>query len=285
MTRLIALSIAIAGAAPAPSVQATSPDARVVARAGSVTVTLGDLLPEIREARLSGNPKRVLATITVDGLEEMARTIAERRLLAQAARARRLDTDPEGVRAIERAIETLLADRLIDAELAALDTSTDALRRYYDAHQDEFRSRPRRQAHHIVVKTREEAEAARAEVKAGAAFADVASARNVDSTKGKGGDLGWIERDVMVKVFEDALFALERPGDISGIVQTNFGHHLIQLDAIDPGTLPPFELVTDAVATAVKRAALVRLRTQVVEPHPMTFDRDALAALAGEGKK
>ncbi|MCZ8488154.1 peptidylprolyl isomerase [Vibrio lentus] len=45
-----------------------------------------------------------------------------------------------------------------------------------------------------------------------------------------GGDLGWIERDVMDPAFEDAAFALENIGDRTGLVKSDFGYHIIKLD-------------------------------------------------------
>lgn len=67
----------------------------------------------------------------------------------------------------------------------------------------------------------------KSEVADGADFADLAKAHS-DCPSGKGGgDLGSFPRGAMVPAFEDAVFALE-PGQVSGVVETDFGYHLIQ---------------------------------------------------------
>lgn len=60
-------------------------------------------------------------------------------------------------------------------------------------------------------------------------FANLAKEYSEDSSATEGGDLGWFERGVMVKPFEDAAFALTEPNQISDPVQTTYGFHLIQL--------------------------------------------------------
>lgn len=73
----------------------------------------------------------------------------------------------------------------------------------------------------------EQITALKSEIDGGAAFADVASANSDCPSGAQGGDLGSFARGMMIKEFEDAAFAME-VGDISDVVETAFGYHLIQ---------------------------------------------------------
>jgi parvulin-like peptidyl-prolyl isomerase len=77
-------------------------------------------------------------------------------------------------------------------------------------------------------------EAVLARVRAGEDFAKLANEFTEDpSGKGKGGDLGWFGRGVMVKPFEETAFAL-KPGEVSGVFETQFGFHIVKLDERRP---------------------------------------------------
>ncbi len=79
-----------------------------------------------------------------------------------------------------------------------------------------------------------------AKVKAGQDFAKLAADMSEDqSAKNNQGNLGWIERGMTVKPFEEAAFALKKKGDISPVVETSFGFHIIKLeDRADKGYIP-----------------------------------------------
>lgn len=84
-------------------------------------------------------------------------------------------------------------------------------------------------ASHILVKTKEEAEKVLEELTAGMTFEDAAKEYSTDGSAQLGGSLGFFGKGEMVPVFEEAAYALEK-GEVSGIVESDFGFHIIRLD-------------------------------------------------------
>ena len=94
-------------------------------------------------------------------------------------------------------------------------------------------------ARHILVATQDQAKDVLTQLQGGADFAQLAQQLSTDpGSKDKGGDLGWFGRGVMNKPFEDAAFALQ-PGQLSDVVQSPNGYHVIQLLERDPSRPVP----------------------------------------------
>ena len=80
---------------------------------------------------------------------------------------------------------------------------------------------------HILVEKFSVAQEMLERLKKGESFAMLAQQYSIDGSRKRGGDLGEFGRGMMVKPFEDAAFAL-KPGEVSGIVKTQFGYHIIK---------------------------------------------------------
>ncbi len=139
------------------------------------------------------------------------------------------------------------------------------VKKYYDDHQPEFGTQEQRQAAHILISTTAQAsgaekQAAKAKAEqllqqvkqSPAKFADLAKQHSEDpGSATSGGDLGMFGRGVMVKPFEEAVFQL-KPGEISELVQSDFGFHIIKLLAVAPAKILPFEEVKGNIAQRLK---------------------------------
>jgi peptidyl-prolyl cis-trans isomerase D len=140
-------------------------------------------------------------------------------------------------------------------ELGRADAPTEAeIKAAFEARAADFRVDEQRRASHILVKTRDEAEKLVAEArKSPQGFGDLARKRSQDpGSAEKGGDLGLFGRGMMVKPFEDAVFAM-KPGEIAGPVQSEFGFHVIRLDEVQAGKGRKLDEVRDEIARELAR--------------------------------
>ncbi len=128
---------------------------------------------------------------------------------------------------------------------------------YYDQHQDLFQRPERRQVAHILIPfgkdekaAGQKAEAVLAKAKAGDDFAALAKADSSDTFSAKkGGELDWFEKGVMDPAFEKAAFALAKAGDLSAVVKSPFGFHIIKLLGVEPAKTKPFvDVMSDTIA-------------------------------------
>jgi peptidyl-prolyl cis-trans isomerase D len=143
--------------------------------------------------------------------------------------------------------------------------SEDDLRKYYAENEKRYTAPEERRASHILVKAdkdapkaerdkaRAKAEALLAEVRKNPqAFAEIAKKNSDDEgSAAKGGDLDFFGRGAMVKPFEDAAFAL-KPGETSGIVESDFGFHIIEVTGARGGEKKSFESARAAIESEVK---------------------------------
>lgn len=155
-----------------------------------------------------------------------------------------------------------------DEVASQLSISDADARKEYDAHPERFRQGEERRVSHILIQAardgdaavlkaaKEKAEALLKQVKANPAdFARLAKENSQDpGSAEKGGDLGFFARGAMVKPFEDAAFGLAKEGDMSDVVQSDFGFHIIRLSGIKAEKARAFDEVKAEILGELKRA-------------------------------
>ena len=148
----------------------------------------------------------------------------------------------------------------------AIPVPEEDLRKYYAENAARYTAAEERHARHILIKAdkgaapdvRQKAKA-RAEAlliearKTPAGFVDLAKKNSDDAGSAvQGGDLDFFGRGAMVKPFEDAAFAM-KPGEISNVVESDFGYHIIKLEAVRGGEKKPFEAVRPVIEDEVRQ--------------------------------
>jgi peptidyl-prolyl cis-trans isomerase D len=146
----------------------------------------------------------------------------------------------------------------------------------YESRKESYQQPEQRHARHILLKTTEgDSEAVRAEQKKkaedvlqlarneGGDFSALAQEYSEGPTKEKGGDLGFFSNGRMVPAFDKAVFSLQ-PGEISDVVETQFGYHIIKLEEIRPASTRTFEQVKDNLAVTLKKQKAKTLTFQRV---------------------
>jgi peptidyl-prolyl cis-trans isomerase C len=150
-------------------------------------------------------------------------------------------------------------NKMMEAELATQPTPTDAeVRDFYDKNPDKFKQEEAVRASHILFRVEESADAATKkktmdqaqsvlkEARAGADFAELAKKHSADGSAQQGGDLNFFTKGQMVPAFDQVAFAL-KPGQISDIVTTQFGYHIIKVTERRVASTVPFEQVSERI--------------------------------------
>ncbi len=164
----------------------------------------------------------------------------------------------------------------------------DDLRTYYKENVDRMAGKEERRASHILitaskdapVSDREKAQARAAEMlaqlrKTPGNFAELAKKNSQDPGSAvQGGDLGFFARGAMVKPFEDAAFALNK-GEISEVVETDFGYHILQLTDIKAPRKPSFEELRASMEADLKQQQAQRKFAEVAETFANTVYEQA----------
>ena len=147
------------------------------------------------------------------------------------------------------------------------DPTTESMETYYKDHAADYGSGESVTASHILVgitpedtgtekeAKQDKAEDLRKQLVDGSDFAALAKEHSSCPSGQRGGDLGTFERGQMVPAFESAAFAL-KPGEISEVVETQFGYHVIRVSEHTQGVTPPFSEVQDQVEKTMREASL-----------------------------
>ena len=234
--------------APAPVAPVQRDPAAVVATIEGLPVTEADLalgLASVDQqfSQLPPEQRRAAAFMA----------IMEIKLMAARAVADGLDKDAEFERRMAFLRDRALHSEVIEKEIAAKITDAE-IRAAYDKQMSETPPVNEVKARHILVATKEEADAIIKQLDEGADFQKLANEHTTDpSGKTTGGDLGYFSAGQMVPEFETAAFALEVGGYTKEPVQSQFGWHIIKVEDKRAQQPPAYDTVKEQFRNAVFR--------------------------------
>ncbi|MCQ9206352.1 MAG: peptidylprolyl isomerase [Omnitrophica bacterium] len=175
------------------------------------------------------------------------------RLLFNEAMAKKLDQKEEVRRLFKEAKKKIVMARLLKDEVEDKVVVDEAeIKDYYSANKYRFATQESLRASHILVRSQEEADSILAELSSGKNFEDLARARSIDPTSEAGGDIGYFTRTQLVPEFEDACFDM-KVDEISGVVKTKFGYHIIKLTERTKPEAKELVEVRDSIEQALSR--------------------------------
>lgn len=207
--------------------------------------------------------------------ENLLQQYIQRIVISEIAKKNGFDKNPELNEQLKLFKDNYIANEYLKKEVAnKVEVSEEDIKAYYESHKDEFKTPDMVRSRHILIKTdasasdndkkkaKEKAEEILEKIKAGEDFAKLASDISDDTgSKTRGGELGFFPKGRMVKAFEDAAFSL-KPGEVSGIVETQFGYHIIKVEEKKETEMEPFDTAKEKIKQKLLQE---RTKTKVTE--------------------
>ena len=188
----------------------------------------------------------------------------------------------------------LMINSILEETRNQISITDEELLEYYNENKESLFEPEQVHARHILVETKEDANILLLQLKEGLTdFAELAKEKSIGPSAPSGGDLGFFTRGQMVKEFEDAAFALEQ-GEISDVVQTEFGYHIIKCEEKKEEYSPTFEEAKERISNTLSSqreneaisALISRLREEAAIVYNYDFDAEieSLKASAEESQ-
>jgi peptidyl-prolyl cis-trans isomerase C len=258
-------------------------EGQVIAEVNGGSITTADFSRELKNL-----PEYLKAMAdTPEGRKEMLDTMVIRELILQQASKDGLDKSPEVEEKLQDLKKRLVVESFLKKKVEAEVQVSDAdLQKFYDQNKDKFNAPEQLKASHILVKSEAEAKDVLAKIKAGGNFEELAKKTSSDSSAAKGGDLGWFGKGSMVPAFEKAASALKE-GQVSEVVKTDFGFHIIKLTGKRAAGIRPLEEVKDQIKGAImpqkQQEVFQKIKEELKKTAKITVKEDVLKSV-GEKK-
>ncbi len=237
------VTVVLTACGPAAGPQQEAGQGPVLARVDDQAIRAEDIQASLA---LLPEPARIGMLNNKETLRRYVEEYAHKEIIYREALKQGVDKDPEVRRQLAAAERSIVTQRMLEKTLADKTRVTDDdMKKYFEAHKDEFTAEDRWTLAHIQFDSLKAAQDAAARLARGEDFAKLAQALSTDPmSKDKGGLLGTVERSKAPPEFIQALAAMKK-GEVSAPIKTQHGYHLVKLVDIQPGGLVAFEGVRE----------------------------------------
>jgi peptidyl-prolyl cis-trans isomerase C len=177
--------------------------------------------------------------------------VITREVLYQEAKKKGFDKNKEILAKVEDFRRAMIIDGLIEEVLKGKgETTEEEIQQYYKENKSLFTEPLEIRIRHVVVNSEPVLKEVLTRLSKGESFEKLASTYNIDRTREDGGSLGYLRRGQLAPSFaqfEEAAFSLVKKGDMSEVVRTPYGFHIIQLEEMRGTNLRPLEQVKERI--------------------------------------
>lgn len=234
--------------------KATSKEAaeNKITKGGTVVIKIGDSGITDKEIKEEYDmlPDQLKALVsTKEGKKQFIDSLVTREIIFHEAKSKGFDKNEKVLQDLEKLKKRLIIEAFLREEIKFDEKVDDkALKDFYKKHEKEFITPEKIHAKHILVKDKKLADEILEKLKQDPnQFEKLAQIHSIDSSGKDGGDLGFLEKGTLVPEFESALDKLKKEGEISPVVKTNYGYHIIKFVKREKGTLQNFDEVKEEV--------------------------------------
>ncbi len=215
---------------------------------------------------------------THNGKIELLNGMIAEAVLIQKAKEEGLHRKEEIRRMLKNVEDRILLEAIVqELQKDRIAVSDEEIKEYLEKNEEKFANPEQVRISHILVKRKSEAKKILNELREGANFEKLARKYSIDSiTAPRGGDLGYIFRGEMIPAFEEAAFALENRNDISPIIETPFGYHLVKLTGRKKMRKKTPEEIDSEIKTRIQNEKLDRLMEKYRKESMVSVNYDLL---------
>jgi len=237
-----------------------------------VTVNGKNITKQDAEAFVSATaPNAHYAQLSPEQKALVKKTLVEKVLLGELAKKEGIDKTPEFKKNMEKIANELMVNMWMKKQMDSAVVSDSEAKAFYDKNKEKFMMPETVHARHILVKSEKEAKDIIKELKGlkgdklKEKFIELAKKKSTGPSGPKGGDLGNFKKGQMVPAFSKAVWAL-KPGEITTKpVKTQFGYHVIYLEAKNTAQAVPYETVKEKIIATLKQQEFAKKISEIAK--------------------